>query len=184
MVVTKVDAAAAADVQRVVDTAQSINPRAILVRGASPISLEPVESVKGRRVLVIEDGPTTTHGGMPYGAGYVAATQAQVGAIVDPREFATPEIATVYAQHPHIGPILPAMGYSQAQLEGLRQTLNRADVDAIISATPIDLAALIEVNKPILRARYEFAEAGEPGLAAIVTQFLDRAGLEALCSSS
>ncbi|WP_088889174.1 cyclic 2,3-diphosphoglycerate synthase [Leptolyngbya ohadii] len=177
VVVAKVNAAATADVQRVMETVRSINPNAVLVRGASPIVLEQAEQVKGKRVLVVEDGPTTTHGGMPYGAGYVAATRAQVGAIVDPRAFAVPEIAEVYARYPHISKILPAMGYSAAQLEGLQQTINRADVDAIVSGTPIDLAALIQVNKPILRARYEFAELEEPGLAAVVEQFLQRRGL-------
>lgn len=177
VVVAKVDAAAAADVQRVIETVQSINPRAMLVRGASPIVLEQAAAIKGQRVLVIEDGPTTTHGGMPYGAGYVAATRAQAGTIVDPRLFAVPEIASVYAQYPHIGPVLPAMGYSAAQLAGLQQTLNRAEVDVIVSATPIDLAALIAVNKPILRARYEFAEWGEPRLTEVVEEFLHRMGL-------
>lgn len=183
VVVAKVDAAATADVQRVIETVKSINLRAALVRGASPIVLENAESVKGQRVLVIEDGPTTTHGGMAYGAGYVAATDAHAGTIVDPRGFAVPEIAAVYAQYPHIGTVLPAMGYSAAQLEGLRQTLNQADVDVIVSATPIDLAALMKVNKPILRARYEFAELGEPGLADQVEQFLQRMGLGGSCSS-
>ncbi|HIK18501.1 MAG TPA: tetraacyldisaccharide 4'-kinase [Leptolyngbyaceae cyanobacterium M33_DOE_097] len=177
VVVAKVDAAAAANVQQVIQTVRSINPKAIVVRGASPIALEHPELVKGRRVLVIEDGPTTTHGGMSYGAGYVAATQAQAGEIVDPRAFAVPEIAIVYTQYPHIGRVLPAMGYSPAQLEGLRQTMNRAEVDVIVSATPIDLAALVDVNKPILRARYEFAEVEEPGLADIVHQFLQRMNL-------
>ncbi len=172
VVVAKVDAAAAADVQRVVETVQTVNPQATVVRGASPIRLAPAESIRGRRVLVVEDGPTTTHGGMPYGAGYVAATQAQAGTIVDPRAFAVPEIAAVYTQYPHIGRVIPAMGYSAAQLEGLRQTLNQADVDAIVSGTPIDLAALIDVNKPILWARYDFAEVETPGLADRVEQFL------------
>jgi predicted GTPase len=148
----------------------------MLVRGGSPITLEQAESVKGKRVLVVEDGPTTTHGGMPYGAGYVAATQAQAAQIVDPRPFAAPEIAAVYAQYPHIGPVLPAMGYSAAQLEALRQTLNQAEVDVIVLGTPIDLAAMIEVNKPIRRSRYEFADLEEPGLGAAVEQFLDRLG--------
>lgn len=181
VVVAKVDAAAAADVQRVTETVRSINPKATLVRGASPITLEQAESVKGKRVLVIEDGPTTTHGGMPYGAGYVAATRAQAGTIVDPRAFAVSEIAAVYARYPHIGTVLPAMGYSAAQLEGLQQTINRADVDAIVSATPIDLASLIDVNKPILRARYEFAELETPGLTDVIEQFIKRVGLP--CSS-
>jgi len=177
VVVAKVDAAATANVQQVIQTVRSINPKAMVVRGASPIALEHPELVKGQRVLVVEDGPTTTHGGMPYGAGYVAATQAQAGEMVDPRAFAVPEIAIVYAQYPHIGRVLPAMGYSPAQLEGLRQTMNRAEVDVIVSATPIDLAALVDVNKPILRARYEFAEVEEPGLGDIVHQFLQRMNL-------
>jgi predicted GTPase len=176
VVVAKVDAAATADVQRVIETARSLNPSAKIVRGGSPITLAQGDRVKGKRVLVVEDGPTTTHGGMPYGAGYVAATQAQAAQIVDPRPFAAPEIAAVYAQYPHIGPVLPAMGYSATQLEALRQTLNRAEVDVIVSGTPIDLAALIEVNKPILRTRYEFADLDEPGLGAIVEQFLQQVG--------
>lgn len=184
VVIAKVDAAAAADVQRVMETVRSINPHATVVRGASPITLEQAETVRGKRVLVIEDGPTTTHGGMSYGAGLVAATQACAGAIVDPRMAAVPEIAAVYAQYPHIGTVLPAMGYSAAQLEALRQTINRADVDIVISGTPIDLAALIEVNKPILRVHYEFAEVGEPGLGDIVAEFLLRQGLAASAQPS
>jgi predicted GTPase len=177
VVVAKVDAAATAEVQRVIETVRSLDPQAKILRGGSPITLEQADWVKGKRVLVIEDGPTTTHGGMPYGAGYVAATQAQAAQIVDPRPFAAPEIAAVYGQYPHIGPVLPAMGYSAAQLAALEQTLNRAEVDGIISGTPIDLSALIQVNKPILRARYEFADLDKPGLAAVVEQFLDRLGL-------
>lgn len=182
VIVAKVDAAATADVQRVIETVRGVNPQAVLVRGTSPITLEHPEQVRGKRVLVIEDGPTTTHGGMPYGAGYVAATRAQAGTIVDPRTVAVPEIAAVYAQYPHIGAILPAMGYSATQLEGLRQTINRTDVEVIVSATPIDLAALIAVNKPILRARYDFAELGDPKLSDIVEQFLQHRGLIQPCS--
>lgn len=184
VVVAKVDAAATADVQRVTETVRSINPRATLVRGASPIVLERAETIRGKRVLVIEDGPTTTHGGMPYGAGYVAATHAHAGVIIDPRSVAVPEIAAVYAQYPHIGAVLPAMGYSAAQLEGLRETINRVRADIVVSGTPIDLAALIDVNKLILRARYEFAEAGEPGLADVVEEFLVRRGLAGSASLS
>lgn len=172
VLVAKVDAAADADVQKVIETARKANPKAAIVRGRSPIQLDAPQAVRERRVLVVEDGPTTTHGGLPYGAGYVAATRAQAAAIVDPRQYAVPEIAAIYQQYPHIGPVLPAMGYFPAQLAALQQTLNRADVDVIVSATPANLAALIEVNKPIIRARYEFAEADEPGLAYRVEQFL------------
>jgi predicted GTPase len=182
VVVAKVDAAAAADVQRVVDAVRTINPTATLVRGASPIRLDNPEAVRGRRVLVVEDGPTTTHGGMSYGAGYVAATRAQAAEIIDPRAFAVPEIASIYAQYPHIRAVLPAMGYSPEQLEALRQTINKTEADVVVAATPIDLAALIQVNKPIVRARYEFAEAEKPGLASLVENFLERAEID-LCKS-
>ena len=172
VVVAKVNAAATADVQRVVNTVRTVNPNASLVRAASPVRLDNPDAVRGKRVLVVEDGPTTTHGGMSYGAGYVAATNAQAAEIVDPRTAAVPEIASVYAQYPHIQAVLPAMGYSPEQLEALRQTINHAAADVVVSATPIDLAALIEVNKPVVRARYEFAEAGEPGLGSLVEKFL------------
>jgi predicted GTPase len=174
VVVAKVDAAATADVQRVVDAVRTINPTATLVRAASPISLDNPEAVRGRRVLVVEDGPTTTHGGMPYGAGYVAATRAQAAEIIDPRAFAVPEIASIYAQYPHIRAVLPAMGYSPEQLEALRQTINNVKADVVVAATPIDLAALIQVNKPVVRVRYEFAEAEKPGLANLVEKFIER----------
>ncbi|HIK46749.1 MAG TPA: GTPase [Leptolyngbyaceae cyanobacterium M65_K2018_010] len=176
VVVAKADVAPSADVQRLIATVRSLNPQAQIVRGGSPITLDQADTVRGKRVLVVEDGPTTTHGGMPYGAGYGAAIQAQAAAIVDPRPYATPEIAAVYGEYPHIGPVLPAMGYSPAQLEALRQTLNRAEVDVIVSGTPIDLGALVAVNKPIRRTRYEFADLDEPGLGALVDQFLNRLG--------
>lgn len=113
-----------------------------------------------------------THGGMPHGAGYVAALEAGPAAIVDPRAFATPAIHEVYERYPHIGPVLPAMGYSDAQLEELRATLDAAPADAIVSGTPIDLAALIPLRVPVVRARYELREAGEPSLGGLVDEFV------------
>jgi predicted GTPase len=177
VVVAKVDAAADADIQKVIETVRQVNPKAIIVRGKSPIELDHPEMVRDRRVLVVEDGPTTTHGGMPYGAGYIAATRAKAAEIVDPRPFAVSEIAAIYEQYPHIGAVLPAMGYYPKQLEALQETINRADVDLVVAATPIDLAASIEVNKPVVRARYEYAEADEPGLAYQIEQFLARRGM-------
>lgn len=177
VIVAKVDAAADADIQKVIETVRQVNPKAIIVRGKSPIELDHPEKVRDRRVLVVEDGPTTTHGGMPYGAGYIAATRAKAAEIVDPRRFAVPEIAAIYQQYPHIGAVLPAMGYFPKQLEALQETINRADVDIVVAATPIDLAASIEVNKPVVRARYEYAEADEPGLAYQIEQFLARRGI-------
>ncbi|MGK7929400.1 MAG: cyclic 2,3-diphosphoglycerate synthase [Spirulina sp.] len=172
IVVAKVDSASTADIQRVSDAARHVNPGAKIVRGASPIHLEDPDRVRDRVVLVIEDGPTTTHGGMPYGAGYVGATHAHAAQIVNPRPFAVSEIAEVYDRYPHIGNILPAMGYSPRQLEALRQTINATPADLVVAATPIDLAALIQVNKPLIRARYEFAEASIPGLSHYIHHFV------------
>jgi predicted GTPase len=185
VVVAKVNAAAAADIQRVEATARQVNPRAAIARAASPIRLESLEAIgnppnlSDLEVLVIEDGPTTTHGGMAYGAGYVAATQAHASRIVDPRPYAAPEIAAIYDAYPHIGAVLPAMGYSPAQLDALRQTINATPADVVVSATPSDLAALIQVNKPVVRARYEFAEAGTPSLTHYIDAFLAKLSLEA-----
>jgi predicted GTPase len=140
-----------------------------------PVRLDDAAAVAGRRVLVIEDGPSITHGGMPYGAGYVAALQAGAAELVDARASAAPDIAAVYAQYPHIGPVLPAMGYSPAQLDALRQTINAARADVVVSATPIDLAALIEIDKPVVRARYEFADSETGELTAELDRFLSGA---------
>lgn len=179
IVVAKSDVAAAADVRRVFRNARRINARATIVRAGSPVRLDDEAAVKGRRVLVIEDGPTTTHGGMAYGAGHVAATRAQAAEIIDPRPYAALEIAAVYAAYPHLGAVLPAMGYTAEQLAGLAQTINATPADVVVSATPIDLAALISVNKPVVRVRYDFADVEDPGLAGIVDDYLQRSGLAA-----
>ncbi len=180
VLVAKVNSASDADIQRVSEAAHRINPAAIITRGASHVELDQAELVRDKRVLVVEDGPSITHGDMPYGAGYVAATGAQAAEIVDPRDAARGEVAALYAQYPHIGPVLPAVGYHRSQLEAIEQTINAADADLVVSATPCDLAALIDINKPIVRARYEFSEAGEPGLAGLVEGFLQERGLGAV----
>jgi predicted GTPase len=172
VVINKVDAAASAEVQHVADEVRAINARAPIVRAASPVRLDDPTAVRGRRALVVEDGPTITHGGMPYGAGFVAATAAGVSAIVDPRPWAASALRAVFDQNPHIGRVLPAVGYGSAQLDALRATIEAADAEVVIAATPIDLAALLALDKPVVRARYEFAEAGEPTLASIVDAFL------------
>jgi predicted GTPase len=173
IVVAKVNSASSADIQRVTETVRSVNARATIVRGASPVEADDPEAMRGRRVIVVEDGPTITHGGMAYGAGYVAATQAQAAEIVDPRSGAADEIADVYARYPHIGPVLPAMGYSRAQLDALQETINASTADVVVVATPCDLGKLIAIDKPVVRVRYEFAEVGTPGLGSIVEDFLE-----------
>ena len=171
VVVNKVDVATAAQTGRAIEVVRSVNPGAPIVSAASPVRLDNPHAARGRRALVIEDGPTLTHGSMPYGAGFVAARA--VGAIpVDPRPAAVPAIAEVFARYPHIGPVLPAVGYNSAQLEALRATIDRVDADVVITATPIDLARLVPIGKPVIRARYEFAEASVPGLGALVEDWL------------
>jgi predicted GTPase len=173
-VVNKVDAASEADVLRAIEGLRAVNPRATVLRAASPVRLDDPASVRGRRVLVVEDGPTITHGGMAHGAGYVAATAAGAAEIVDPRTSAPPAIREVYRRYPHIGPVLPAVGYDDAQLAALAATIEASAADVIVVATPFDLARLVRVTKPLVRARYEFAEAGEPTLGAVVDAFLAR----------
>jgi predicted GTPase len=176
LLVNKVDAATASDIDTLIARCRAINPRATILRGASPVRLDNPALVKGRRVLVVEDGPTITHGGMAYGAGFVAARAAEATEIVDPRPFAAPEIAAAFAAHRHIGKVLPALGYDAVQLKALETTINQTAAEIVVSATPIDLARLIRAEKPIVRARYEFAEAGEPTLASMIDAFLGRCG--------
>ncbi len=173
VVIAKCDAASAADLEQTVDAVRRIRPGVPLVRAASPVRLEQPDALRGRRVLVIEDGPTITHGGMPWGAGYLAAAQAGA-VIVDPRPYAVPLLATIYLKYPHIGAVLPALGYSHEQVEALRQTIEATPADLVISATPIDLAALVSPAKPVIRASYAYAETETPGLAGLVDSFLSR----------
>ena len=174
VVVNKVNAAPAGQVARAVAAVERVNPRAPIVRGALPVSLDDAGAVRGRRVLVVEDGPTITHGSMAYGAGFAAATAAGAAAIVDPRAAAAPEILRVYAQYRHIGSVLPAIGYSAGQVEALRDTIERADAEVVVAATPVDLERLVKVSKPIIRARYEFQDLDTPGLGAWVDRWLQQ----------
>ncbi len=175
ILVAKTNVAAGADIARTIEGARRINPRAQVVRGASVVTLDDPAAVAGRQVLVIEDGPTLTHGGMPWGAGYVAASAAGAVGLVDPRASAAPEIANVYEEHPHIGPVLPAVGYSPTQLRALEETVARSAAEVVVVATPCDLGRLIRIGKPLVRARYEYADAGTPTLAAVLDRFLSRA---------
>ena len=173
VLIAKTDAATAADIAQITASARRLNPHAPLLRGASPVVLDNPAAVRGRRVLVIDDGPTLTHGGMAHGAAFAAATRAGAAEIVDPRPWAAPPLAAVYAQYPHLGAVLPAMGYSREQLAALRATINAAPADVVVAGTPIDLAALVRPDKPVVRARYDFAEAGSPGLWDAVCSALD-----------
>jgi predicted GTPase len=174
LVVNKADAAPAADVAALTARLCAVNPHAPIVRGHLPIRLDDAAAVRGRRVLVIEDGPSITHGGMRHGAGAVAALAAGAAELVDPRRSAPAELLRVFAQFGHIGNVLPAMGYSEAQLRALARTIAASDAELVVSATPIDLAALIAIGKPVVRARYDFAEDPDEPLSPLVDAFLQR----------
>ncbi len=147
---------------------RAVNPDADIVRAASPVTLDAGPSLAGARVVVVEDGPTVTHGGMPFGAGTVAA-RAAGAMVVDPRPYAVGSIAQTYERYAHLGAVLPAMGYSDAQLADLAATIRAADCDAVIAGTPIDLAHVVDTGKPIRRVTYELAEVGSPTLADVLS---------------
>jgi predicted GTPase len=163
-VINKVDTATAENVITVREHLAQRNPNAVIIEGASPLFVDDPKAIRGKRVLVIEDGPTLTHGEMAYGAGWVAARRFGAKEIVDPRPFAVRSILETYQKYPKTGPILPAMGYGEAQTKDLEETIARADVDMVIIGTPIDLTRIIKINKPSQRVRYELQEIGQPTL--------------------
>ena len=169
-IINKVDTANVDNVIAVRESLSAMNPRAVIIEGASPLYLEDPMAIRGKRVLVIEDGPTLTHGEMAYGAGWVAARRFGAAKIVDPRPFAVGAIAETYRKYPSTGPILPAMGYGGEMIKDLENTINGADVDYVISATPIDLNRIIKINKPMQRVRYELQEIGKPSLEDILLE--------------
>ena len=167
-VINKVDTADPENVIKVRQNLRMLNPDAIVIEAASPLFVDDPDAIRGKRVLVIEDGPTLTHGEMAYGAGYVAARRFGAAEIVDPRPFAVKSIKATYEKYPKTGPILPAMGYGEAQTRDLEATINQADVDMVIIGTPIDLNRIIKINKPAQRVRYELQEIGQPTLEDIL----------------
>jgi predicted GTPase len=176
-VIAKTNSAACADIQKVTENVRRINRHAKIVRAASKVTLDDALAVRGKRAIVVDDGPTLTHGGMAYGAGYVAAAEAHAAEIVDPRKSASGDIAAVFAKFTHLGKVLPAMGYSVAELKDLEQTINGAAADVVVAGTPIDLGRIVKLDKPVVRARYEFADAGAPRLGTLVDEFLKQRGL-------
>ena len=167
VVINKVDSAAPSDVVALRQTVEAFNPEAAVVLASSPVAVEGSERLKGRKVIVIEDGPTLTHGEMPYGAGVVAAREGGAE-LVDPRPWAAGSIRSVYERYPHMGPVLPAMGYSDAQRAELAQTINASDAEVVLIATPIDLRKICDIAKPAVRARYELEDASSPSLAEVL----------------
>jgi predicted GTPase len=171
VVINKIDAAAAESVTKVRDNIRRINPKAIIVEAASPLTVENSATILGKRVLVVEDGPTLTHGEMKFGAGVAAAHKFGASSLVDPRPFAVGSIRKIFEEYPETGVLLPAVGYGEAQMEDLRKTIDASDCDLVIIATPIDLRRTIRLKKPALRVTYELQEIGKPDLDDVLARF-------------
>jgi predicted GTPase len=170
VVINKVDTAEPENVDRVEATARELNPGAVIIRAESPVTVDDPSAVEGKRVLVIEDGPTLSHGEMTYGAGVVAARTHGAAEIVDPRPYVVGSLKGIYEKYP-VGPVLPAMGYSDEQIDEMERTIDAAPVDVVVIATPVDLAKVADIRKPSVRVRYELAEVeGFPTIAEVLAE--------------
>jgi predicted GTPase len=171
VIINKIDSADRKNVESVRDNIEAENPDAIIIEAESPITVEGHAAVKGAAVLVVEDGPTLTHGEMTYGAGMVAARKYGAKTIVEPRPYAVGTIAATFEKYPHLKELLPAMGYGDQQVKDLQDTINKVPCDVVLAGTPIDLSRILKINKPIIRVRYTLKEIGKPDLAAILSKF-------------
>ena len=171
VIINKIDSANVDDINKVRQNIEKANPNALIIEAASPVSLRDPELVKNKRVLIIEDGPTLTHGGMGYGAGYVAAKKYGVGEIVDAKPFAVGSIKETFEKFPHLDKVLPAMGYGKQQMKELEETIKNIDCDIVLSGTPIDITRIIKTDKPVVRVGYELQEIGHPNLKTVLKTF-------------
>ncbi|HDL17939.1 MAG TPA: GTPase [Bacteroidetes bacterium] len=172
VIINKEESADWENIQKVRESIQKVNPGALVVDAASPISVDDPSLIRGKKVLVVEDGPTLTHGEMKYGAGIVAAKKLGAAEIVDPRPYLVESIAATFKKYPYIGTLLPAMGYGDKQVADLEKTINRVECDTVVVATPIDLRKVVKIDKPATRVRYDLQVIGEPDLRKIVNDFL------------
>jgi len=177
VVINKIDSAGPDNIQTVRQNIRKVNPAAVVVDGASPLTVDKPGLIKGKRVLVVEDGPTLTHGHMKIGAGTVAAQKFGAAELVDPRPFVVGRLAETFRIYPEIGTLLPAMGYGSQQIADLEATINRTDCDAVVIATPIDLNRIVKIQKPTVKVDYELQEIGSPNFGQIIRDFLKRVGL-------
>lgn len=178
ILINKIDSASLNDINTVRTNIRNINPNAIIIDGASPISVQDPSQIKGKRVLTVEDGPTLTHGEMNLGAATLAAMKFGAAEIVDPRPYIVGKIKETFEKYPHIGTLLPAMGYGDEQIKDLEATINNTPADVVISGTPIDLSRVIKVNKPIVRVDYELQEIGDPTFDDILEEFVKNFNLK------
>ncbi|NPV12184.1 MAG: GTPase [Ignavibacteria bacterium] len=169
-IINKISSAKKEDIETVRKNIKQVNPKAVIIEADSPIEVEDPELIKGKRVLVVEDGPTLTHGEMKFGAGVVASLNNGAKKLVDPRPFAVESIQETYRNYPEIGTLLPAMGYGKKQMKDLEETINRTDCDVVVIGTPIDLRRVININKPATRVRYYLKELTKPGIEDILRE--------------
>jgi predicted GTPase len=174
VVINKMDSAPPEGIQIVRESIEKVNPSATVIDGASPIRVDDPEVIRGKRVLVVEDGPTLTHGEMKLGAGVIAARKYGAASLVDPRPFTVGKLTDTFKIYPQIGTLLPAMGYGQEQLKDLETTINHSDCDSVIIGTPIDLNRLIDIKKPNTRVYYDLQEIGEPNLEGVLNEFVQK----------
>ncbi|HTX72416.1 MAG TPA: cyclic 2,3-diphosphoglycerate synthase [Rectinemataceae bacterium] len=176
IIINKIDSASPENIQTVRDSIERVNPKAIVIDGASPISVDKPELIKGKRCLVVEDGPTLTHGHMKIGAGVVAARKFGAKELVDPRPYVVGKLAGTFKTYPNIGTLLPAMGYGDEQVRDLEATINKTDCDTVVIATPIDLNRIVKIQKPTVKVGYDLQEIGSPNLTEVLTEFLKKIG--------
>jgi predicted GTPase len=172
VIINKVVEAEFENIEAVRDNIREINPDAIIIDAASPLTLEGDVDLMGKTVLVVEDGPTLTHGNMAYGAGVVAAMRMGAEELVDPRPWATGKLAETFELYPDIGTLLPAMGYGDEQVADLEKTINAVECDAVVIGTPIDLSRIVKIDKPTVRVKYELQEIGSPNLEQLLAKFI------------
>lgn len=177
IVINKIDSASLENINLVRNNLHQINPNATIVEAASPLTVDKPELIKGKKVLVVEDGPTLTHGQMRIGAGTVAAQKYGAAELVDPRNFAVGKLAETFKIYPNIGTLLPAMGYSEEQIHDLERTIDNTPFDVLVIGTPIDLSRIIYIRKPYVNVRYELQEIGTPNLEQILTEFVKKKDL-------
>lgn len=178
LIINKEGTAEKENIDIVVKNLKEINPGAIIIHANSPVSIPDENAIRGKKILVVEDGPTLTHGDMAYGAGLVAAKKYGAGEIVKPQPYLTPNMEKVFREFPQIQEVLPAMGYSEEQLKELEEIINKTDCDVVLAGTPIDLTKILNVNKPVVRVTYELEEIGEPNLKTAIDDLEKKVGLK------
>jgi len=178
VVINKIDSSYPNDIQTVRENIARVNPNATVIDGASPITVDDVSVIKGKRVLVVEDGPTLTHGEMKIGAGTVAAQKFGAAAIIDPRPYTVGRLQDTFKTYPNIGALLPAMGYGDEQIKDLEKTINKTDCDSVIIGTPIDLNRVVNIKKPNTRVYYDLDEIGKPDMNEMIREFIEKHNLK------